>query len=172
MSTYPGSNEGTGRWQRYLAAIGFLNWKKGLVITILFVLVTLGHWAVYAFAPDTLGQWAMTAGGTGLIPALLFILGAVVLPLYLLLAGLYTIVHTWPARKYLTLSWWTLLIVPVFFLGAVLHNLLYALYYDHYSRTGGDEGILFIVTTLLIPLYFVLSVVYTVITKRQRTAHA
>jgi len=66
--------------------------------------------------------------------------------------------------KYLLLSWKRVLIIPsAWLLSVVLHNAIYALFYDHFRRTGGDEAAFFIFALFVIPLYFIISLVYTVI---------
>jgi hypothetical protein len=41
---------------------------------------------------------------------------------------------------------------------------IYGLFYEHFNRAGGDEAVFFILV-FLIPLYFIISLVYTVIRK-------
>ena len=54
------------------------------------------------------------------------------------------------------------MIVGAFILAVVLHNMIYALFYSYYSRTGGDEPVFFIIAVFVIPLYFLISVGYTI----------
>lgn len=68
--------------------------------------------------------------------------------------------------KYLLLSWKRgLVIACAWVLSVVLHNVVYGLFYEHFSRTGGDEPVFFILAVFVIPLYFIISLVYTVIRK-------
>jgi len=68
--------------------------------------------------------------------------------------------------KYLLLSWKrVLMIVCAWVLSVVLHNVIYGLFYEHFRRTGGDEAVFFILAIFVIPLYFIISLVYTVIRK-------
>ena len=68
--------------------------------------------------------------------------------------------------KYLLLSWKrVLVIVCAWVLSVLLHNIVYGLFYEHFSRTGGDEPVFFILAVFVIPLYFIISLVYTVIRK-------
>jgi hypothetical protein len=67
--------------------------------------------------------------------------------------------------QYLALGRQTLWLVPVFIVAVFLHGALYALFYEHYSRLGGDEAVFFIVALLGVPLYFAVSLVYTVARK-------
>lgn len=68
--------------------------------------------------------------------------------------------------KYLLLSWKRVLIIAcAWVLSVVLHNVVYGLFYEHFSRTGGDEPVFFILAIFVIPLYFIISLVYTVIRK-------
>lgn len=66
--------------------------------------------------------------------------------------------------RYLRLSWRRILIVAAaWVLAVVLHNAIYGLFFDYFNRTGGDEPVFFILAVLVIPLYFAVSLVYTVI---------
>lgn len=47
----------------------------------------------------------------------------------------------------------------------VLHNAICGLFYDHFSRTAGDEAVFSILALLVIPIHFIVSLVYTMITK-------
>jgi len=68
--------------------------------------------------------------------------------------------------KYLLLSWKRVLIIAgAWVLSVLLHNVIYGLFYEHFSRTGGDEAVFFILAIFVIPLYFIVSLVYTVIRK-------
>jgi hypothetical protein len=68
--------------------------------------------------------------------------------------------------KYLLLSWKRVLIIAgAWVLSVLLHNIVYGLFYAHFSRTGGDEPVFFILAIFVIPLYFVISLVYTMIRK-------
>jgi len=77
-------------------------------------------------------------------------------------------VTKWTHRydKYFLLSWKRVLIIAgAWVLSVVLHNLIYGLFYEHFRRTGGDEPVFFILAVFVIPLYFIISLVYTVIRK-------
>ena len=66
--------------------------------------------------------------------------------------------------KYLLLSWKRVLIIAgAWVLSVLLHNLIYGLFYDYFRRVGGDQPVFFILAILVIPLYFIISLVYTVI---------
>lgn len=66
--------------------------------------------------------------------------------------------------KYLLLSWKRVLIIAVaWVLSVLLHNLIYGLFYDYFQRTGGEEPVFFILAVIVIPLYFIVSLVYTLI---------
>ena len=68
--------------------------------------------------------------------------------------------------KYLLLSWKRVLMIAcAWVLSVLLHNMIYGLFYRHFSRTGGDEAAFFILAVFVIPLYFIISLVYTVIRK-------
>lgn len=66
--------------------------------------------------------------------------------------------------KFFLLNWKRVLAIIVAWLAAViLHNAVYALFFDYFSRTGGDEPVFFILAGFVIPLYFVVSLAYTAI---------
>lgn len=66
--------------------------------------------------------------------------------------------------KYLLLSWKRVLIIAcAWMLSVLLHNLIYGLFYDYFRRTGGDEPVFFILAVIVIPIYFIISLVYTLI---------
>ena len=68
--------------------------------------------------------------------------------------------------KYLLLNWKRVLIIAcAWVLSVLLHNVIYGLFYEHFRRTGGDEPVFFILAIFVIPLYFIVSLVYTVIRK-------
>ncbi len=64
--------------------------------------------------------------------------------------------------KYLLLNWRRVVLITVaWVLSVLVHNLIYGLVYAHFSRTGGDEELFFILAVLVIPLYSVISLIYT-----------
>ena len=64
-------------------------------------------------------------------------------------------------ESYLQLTWKrVLLIAGAWVLAVILHNLLYALFF---SNTGGDEPLFFILAAIVIPIYFIVSLVYSAI---------
>jgi len=68
--------------------------------------------------------------------------------------------------KYLLLSWKRVLMIAcAWIVSVLLHNLIYGLFYDYFRRTGGDEPVFFILAIFVIPLYFIISLVYTVISR-------
>jgi len=98
----------------------------------------------------------------GLVANAVFILGTVVIPVYFLISFVYTLIRRMGYDKFLLMSWRTVLIIPAWVLSVLLHNFIYAAFFDHYSRAGGDEAVFFILAIPVIPLYFVVSLVYTV----------
>ncbi len=122
-----------------------LSWKRVLIITCAWVLSALLHKAIYYFAIKV-----------GLAASAVFILGTVVIPVYFLISLVYTLIRKMGYEKFLLLSWRTVLIIPAWILSAILHNLVYATFYDHYTRTGGDEAVFFFLFLLVIPLYFII----------------
>lgn len=70
------------------------------------------------------------------------------------------------ADKYLLLTFKRLLwIIGAWIAAVFLHNAIYALFYSFFTKNNGDEAFFFIVATIIIPLYFVVSLVYTVYRK-------
>ena len=67
--------------------------------------------------------------------------------------------------KYPLLSWKTLLIIPAWVLSVVLHGVIYGLFLEGFSRRGHDEAVFFTIAIIVIPLFFIISLVYTVIRK-------
>lgn len=134
-----------------------LSWKRVLVIVGAWLLSALLHKAIYVLLYDSL------ATGVGLAASAVFILGTAVIPVYFLISLVYTLIRKTGYEKFLLLSWRTVLIIPAWILSAILHNLVYAAFYDHYARTGGDEAVFFFLFLLVIPLYLIISLVYTVI---------
>ena len=53
------------------------------------------------------------------------------------------------------------IIAGIWLLSVLLHNAIYALFYDNLERTG-DEKVFFTLAVIVIPLYLVISLVYTV----------
>ena len=73
--------------------------------------------------------------------------------------------------KYLLLSWKRVLIIAgAWVLSVILHNVVYGLFYEYFRRTGGDEAVFFILAIFVIPLYFIISLMYTVIRKLSKLA--
>lgn len=136
------------RLDKYL----LLSWKRGLIIAGAWVLSVLLHKAIYYFAIKV-----------DLAASTLFILGTVVIPVYFLISLVYTLIRKMGYDKFLLLSWRTVLIIPAWILSVLLHNFIYAAFYDHYTRMGGDEAVFFILAIPVIPLYFIISLLYTVI---------
>lgn len=72
-------------------------------------------------------------------------------------------------EKYFFLSWKkVLIIIGVWIVAVILHNLTYALFYDFFTRTGGDEPVFFIIAVIIIPLYFIIAIAYTIIKKLKK----
>jgi len=56
-----------------------------------------------------------------------------------------------------------LLIIAGFFIAVILHNLIYGLFKSYFDSTIGDEPFFFIIAVIVIPVYFLFCVVYTII---------
>jgi hypothetical protein len=66
--------------------------------------------------------------------------------------------------KYLLLSWKRILIIiAAWFISVILHNIIYMLITYFNPAFEGDEAFFFIIAVIVIPVYFVISVVYTII---------
>jgi Na+/melibiose symporter-like transporter len=65
--------------------------------------------------------------------------------------------------KYFLLSWKKLLMIIVgWFVSVVLHNLVYMIIMYFNPSFTGDEAFFFIIAIIVIPLYFILTVLYSV----------
>jgi len=146
------------RFDRYL----LLSRKRALVITCVWALSVLLHKAMYG----PFDAYLATKGALAAEAAL--ILGTVIIPIYSMISLVYTAVRRDTSEmgcdKYLLLSWKRVLAIPAAWaLSVLLHNAIYALFYDHFSGTGGDEAIFFVLAIPVIPLYFVVAFLYTVV---------
>lgn len=70
--------------------------------------------------------------------------------------------------KYFLLSWKKLLLIfAAWVVAVVLHNLVYGLgiyfFGNNFWGAGGDEGIFFIIAIFVIPIYFIVCSVYSLI---------
>jgi hypothetical protein len=110
-------------------------------------------------------SWQTFTTKIGLVPNAVFILGTVLMPFYFIISLVYTVIRTMEPDQYLLLSWKTLLIIPAWVLSVVLHNLVYGLFIEGFDRVGHDEWVFFFMATLVIPLFFIISLVYTMIKK-------
>lgn len=137
------------RWQQILDPILLLNRRKLLLAIGVAVLAAALTW------------WLESS--TGVLQTVIFVTGAALVPLYLLAALAYTIVRTQPPGRYLRINRYTLLLIPAFVAGAVLHNVVYAMFYPMFTREDGDEGVFFIAALLGIPLYFLFLLLNTIV---------
>lgn len=73
--------------------------------------------------------------------------------------------------KYLLLTWRKILLVAgAWVLSVLLHNVIYGLFSDFFDRTLGDEPVFFLLAVMVIPLYLIVCLVYTIIRKLSRLA--
>lgn len=172
-------NPSMNRWQERADAIFLPGWRKFLAVGVLWVTAVVVTWSLFGLLDlffsalrgedvvelvrQALADGQVAGLGGSVLPALVFGLGAVIIPLYLLAALVYTIVRTQPSGRYLRLSWYTLLLIPAFFVGVFLHNFVYAMFFPYFVLTGGDEAVFFLVALIGIPLYLLAVVVNTVI---------
>ena len=72
-------------------------------------------------------------------------------------------------NKYLLLTWkkffW---IILVWFLAVVLHNVIYGIFKTWFDAHGGDEFVFFIIAMIIIPIYFIVMFIYTIVKKIKR----
>lgn len=108
-------------------------------------------------------SWQSFYFQAGILATAAFILGTVVIPIYLVIALVYTIIRTQPRSRYLRFNRYTLLLIPAFVLAALLHNLVYAMFYPYYLREGSDEGVFLMLALLAIPFYILLTMFNTIL---------
>ena len=73
--------------------------------------------------------------------------------------------------KYFLLSWrkaW--IIIVSWFVAVMLHNLFYGLFKSYFDATGGDEPVFFIIAIIIIPIYVLVCIVYSLVRLIQRKA--
>ena len=49
------------------------------------------------------------------------------------------------------------------FVAVMLHNLIYGLFKSYFDATGGDEPVFFIIAIILIPIYVLIAIVYSLV---------
>ncbi len=70
------------------------------------------------------------------------------------------------ADKFFLLSWKRILIIIcAWILSFILHNVIYGLFKEFFSRANADEPVFFLLAVIVIPLYFIISLVYTAVKK-------
>jgi len=75
-------------------------------------------------------------------------------------------------RNILLLTWKKILLILVAWVYAVLlHNLVYGLFKDYFDRHGGDEPFFFLIAIIVIPLYVLISLIYTIIFYIKKMTH-
>ena len=68
------------------------------------------------------------------------------------------------ADKFFLLSWKKLgIIIGSWFLAVLLHNGVYAIFINYFEKNNGDEAFFFIVATIIIPIYFLVCLVYSLV---------
>lgn len=172
------NNPSTSDWQKAADALLLPGWRKFLVVAVLWAAAVTATWALFGLLDiffdaltganvvdlvrQTLADRQTTGMAGSALSTLVFWFGAVIIPLYLLAALAYTIVRTQPPRRYLQLSWYTLLLIPAFLVGIFLHNFVYAMFFPYFVVTEGDEAVFFLVALIGIPLYLLLVVANTI----------
>ena len=62
------------------------------------------------------------------------------------------------------LTWKKILLIPLAWVVAILlHKLVYGLFKDFFDKHGGDEPFFFIIAMIVIPLYLLICLVYTIV---------
>ncbi|NCN51981.1 hypothetical protein GW931_03140 [archaeon] len=68
--------------------------------------------------------------------------------------------------KYFLLTWKkTGIILVSWFVSVILHNLVYALFKTWFQARNGEEAFFFIIAIIVIPLYVLVVLIYTLIRK-------
>ena len=71
-------------------------------------------------------------------------------------------------EKYFLLNWKkVLVIIAAWFLAVILHNMTYA-FFMYFLKIELEEPVFFMLAIIVIPLYFIISIVYTIIDKLQK----
>ncbi len=67
-------------------------------------------------------------------------------------------------KNILLLTWTKVLhIFVVWVVAVLLHNIVSGLFKDYFNRHWGDEPFFFLIATIVIPLYVLISLIYTII---------
>ena len=112
-------------------------------------------------------SWQTFTAKIDLVPNAVFILGTVLIPLYFLISLVYTVIRIIEHDQYLLLSRKTLLIIPAWVLSVVLGGVIFFLFFDGFVLAGDSAALFFVfaIFVFVIPLFFIISLVYTVIRK-------
>jgi len=71
-------------------------------------------------------------------------------------------------EKYFLLNWKKVLIIVVaWFLAVILHNMIYA-FIMYFFKVDFEEPVFFILAVIIIPLYFITAIIYTIIKKLKK----
>ena len=66
--------------------------------------------------------------------------------------------------KYFLLSGKRIFIIMIaWFVAVILHNLVYGLFKNYFDSHGGDEAFFFIIAIIVIPIYFIIGVFYSLV---------
>jgi len=64
--------------------------------------------------------------------------------------------------KWFLLTWKKIcLIIISWFVAVILHNFVYGIFKKYYDARGGDEAFFFIIAIIIIPIYFIFSITYS-----------
>jgi len=110
-------------------------------------------------------SWQTFTPKIGLVPNAVLILGTALIPFYFLISLVYTVIRKMEHDQYLLLSWKKLLLIPAWVLLVVLYAVIYYQFDESFKRGGYDGGNIFLIATLVIPLFLIISLVNTVIRK-------
>jgi len=68
--------------------------------------------------------------------------------------------------KWFLLSWKKVALILIAWIASViLHNIFYAIFYDYFNAIDGDEAFFFLIAIFVIPLYLLVSIIYTIINR-------
>jgi hypothetical protein len=115
-------------------------------------------------------SWQTFTNEYGLVPNAVFILGTVLIPLYFLISLVYTGIRKVERDQYLLLSRKTLLLIPALVVAVVLSLVTDFVFVERFGPVEGMEVVFLTFAICVIPLFFIISLVYTVARKVSKPA--
>jgi len=136
-----------------------LSWKK---TSIAFILFSLFFFFRYIFIENIPELFDLIGGYDNFLIAV-----EILIPLYFLISIIYTLINRKKIKKtkkktpLLQLTWKKFgILVIAWVIAVVLHNLIYAFFLGIF-KIEFEEPVFFLIATIGIPLYFLVSVVYS-----------